>query len=115
MPVTEFDFKEKYRYQNGFDSYFETEAVPDALPVGQNSPQKPPHGLYAEKLSGTAFTAPRHENKQTWLYRILPSCSHPPFQPASSQPTNGHGNGQPVDFKDSVGIPSTKARGTQTL
>lgn len=23
MPVTEFDFKEKYRYQNGFDSYFE--------------------------------------------------------------------------------------------
>ena len=34
-----------------------TEAVPGALPVGQNSPQKPPHGLYAEKLSGTAFTA----------------------------------------------------------
>lgn len=23
MPVTEFDVKEKYRYQNGFDSYFE--------------------------------------------------------------------------------------------
>ncbi|KAH8776697.1 homogentisate 1,2-dioxygenase [Diaporthe sp. PMI_573] len=102
MPVTEFALKEKYRYQNGFDSYFETEAVPDALPVGQNSPQKPPHGLYAEKLSGTAFTAPRHENKQTWLYRILPSCSHPPFEPASSQPANGHGNGQPVDFKESA-------------
>lgn len=55
-----------------------------ALPVGQNSPQKPPFGLYAEKLSGTAFTAPRHENKQSWLYRILPSCVHPPYRPASS-------------------------------
>lgn len=79
-----------------------TEAVPGALPIGQNSPQKPPHGLYAEKLSGTAFTAPRHENKQTWLYRILPSCAHPPFEAAHStpsQPTNGHGTGQPVDLK----------------
>lgn len=79
-----------------------TEAVPDALPIGQNSPQKPPHGLYAEKLSGTAFTAPRHENKQTWLYRILPSCAHPPFTIASDQPSNGHGDGQPVDFKESA-------------
>ncbi|ROW01260.1 hypothetical protein VMCG_05952 [Cytospora schulzeri] len=97
MPVTDFDFKEVYRYNNGFDSYIETEAVPDALPIGQNSPQKPAHGLYAEKLSGTSFTAPRHENKQTWLYRILPSCAHPPFEAATSQPTNGHGEGQPVD------------------
>ncbi|KAK4238334.1 homogentisate 1,2-dioxygenase-domain-containing protein [Achaetomium macrosporum] len=72
----------KYQYQNGFDCYFETEAVPGALPVAQNSPQKPPLGLYAEKLSGTAFTAPRHENKQSWLYRILPACSHPPFAAA---------------------------------
>jgi homogentisate 1,2-dioxygenase len=56
-----------------------SEAVDEALPIGQNSPQQPPYGLYAEKLSGTAFTAPRHENKQTWLYRILPSCAHPPF------------------------------------
>ncbi|KAH8841013.1 hypothetical protein MCOR27_002731 [Pyricularia oryzae] len=80
MPATEFEFKEKYRYQNGFDSYLESEAVPGALPIAQNSPQKPPHGLYAEKLSGTAFTAPRNENKQSWLYRILPSCAHPPFR-----------------------------------
>uniref|UniRef100_L7JL17 homogentisate 1,2-dioxygenase n=1 Tax=Pyricularia oryzae (strain P131) TaxID=1143193 RepID=L7JL17_PYRO1 len=57
-----------------------SEAVPGALPIAQNSPQKPPHGLYAEKLSGTAFTAPRNENKQSWLYRILPSCAHPPFR-----------------------------------
>ncbi|KAK3492597.1 homogentisate 1,2-dioxygenase [Neurospora hispaniola] len=87
MPVTNFDFKEKYRYQNGFDSYLESEAVSGALPIGHNSPQKPPLGLYAEKLSGTAFTAPRHENKQSWLYRILPSCSHPPFVQAT--PRNG--------------------------
>ncbi|KAK3381699.1 homogentisate 1,2-dioxygenase [Podospora didyma] len=84
MPVTNFSFQEKYQYQNGFDSYFESEAVPGALPVGHNSPQKPPLGLYAEKLSGTAFTAPRHENKQSWLYRILPACSHPPFMPLAS-------------------------------
>ncbi|KAF7542800.1 hypothetical protein G7046_g10111 [Stylonectria norvegica] len=80
MPITEFDVKEKYRYQNGFNNTLESEAVEGALPIGHNSPQKPPLGLYAEKLSGTAFTAPRHENKQTWLYRILPSCAHPPYQ-----------------------------------
>ena len=60
-----------------------SEAVAGALPVGQNSPQKPAHGLYAEKLSGTSFTAPRHENQQSWLYRILPSCVHEPFAPAA--------------------------------
>lgn len=72
---------------------FRSEAVEGALPVGHNSPQKPPLGLYAEKLSGTAFTAPRHENKQTWLYRILPSCAHPPYQPkADEEQANGpHG------------------------
>jgi homogentisate 1,2-dioxygenase len=48
--------------------------------LGQNSPQKPAYGLYAEKLSGTAFTAPRHENQQTWLYRILPAAAHGNFQ-----------------------------------
>lgn len=60
-----------------------SEAVAGALPVGHNSPQQPAFGLYAEKLSGTAFTAPRHENKQTWLYRILPSCAHPPYRPSA--------------------------------
>ncbi|KAM0322260.1 hypothetical protein ACHAQA_009549 [Verticillium albo-atrum] len=84
MPVTTFDFQEKYRYQVGFDSHLESEAIPDSLPIGQNAPQKAPHGLYAEKLSGTAFTTPRHENRQAWLYRILPSCAHPPFGPATA-------------------------------
>ncbi|CAK7213574.1 hypothetical protein SCUCBS95973_001844 [Sporothrix curviconia] len=80
MPVTAFSVKEKYRYQNGFNCYHETEAIPGALPIGQNSPQKPPYGLYAEKLSGTAFTAPRHENKQSWLYRVTPACSLSAFR-----------------------------------
>lgn len=57
-----------------------TEAVDGALPVGHNSPQKPPYGLYAEKLSGTAFTAPRHENQQTWVYRIIPGAAHSNFE-----------------------------------
>ncbi|KAK5659068.1 hypothetical protein OQA88_1156 [Cercophora sp. LCS_1] len=92
MPVTQFSIKEKYRYQPGFDSYLQSEAVKSALPIAQNSPQKPPLGLYAEKLSGTAFTAPRHENKQSWLYRILPSCSHPPFSPLSVPPTDDEKN-----------------------
>ncbi|VBB79835.1 Putative Homogentisate 1,2-dioxygenase [Podospora comata] len=84
MPVTNFSIPEKYEYLVGFDSYHQSEAHPCALPLAQNSPQKPPLGLYAEKLSGTAFTAPRHENKQTWLYRILPSCAHPPFEPVTA-------------------------------
>ncbi|KAH7375305.1 homogentisate 1,2-dioxygenase [Plectosphaerella cucumerina] len=85
MPVTTFDFKEKYQYQTGFNSHLHSEAVPDSLPIGQNAPQQAPHGLYAEKLSGTAFTAPRHDNKQAWLYRILPSCTHPPFGEAAKR------------------------------
>ncbi|MDB5700641.1 MAG: homogentisate 1,2-dioxygenase [Sphingomonadales bacterium] len=66
-------------YQSGFGNHFQTEAIPGALPIGQNSPQRPPFGLYAEQLSGTAFTAPRHENRRSWLYRLYPSASHPPY------------------------------------
>lgn len=84
MPVTEFKIKEKYHYQNGFGSYHETEAVEGALPIGANNPQKSPFGLYNEKLSGTAFTAPRSENQQTWLQRILPASAHKPFEPRES-------------------------------
>ena len=66
--------------QSGFGSHFSTEAVPGALPVAQNSPQKVPFGLYAEQLSGTAFTAPRSENRRSWLYRLRPSASHTRFE-----------------------------------
>ncbi len=68
-------------FMPGFGNHFATEAVAGALPQGQNSPQHHPLGLYAEQLSGTAFTAPRHENRRSWLYRIRPSAEHPPFRP----------------------------------
>ena len=58
------------------------------MPIGHNSPQKVPYGLYNEKLSGTAFTAPRSENQQTWLYRILPAAAHSPFEPRESRTYN---------------------------
>ncbi|HWD22271.1 MAG TPA: homogentisate 1,2-dioxygenase [Burkholderiales bacterium] len=64
------------KYLSGFGNSFASEAEEGALPVGRNSPQRPPKGLYAEVLSGTAFTAPRRENKSTWLYRRRPSAAH---------------------------------------
>lgn len=67
------------KYNSGFGNEFATEAVKGALPIGQNSPQKAPLGLYAEQFSGTAFTAPRVFNKRTWTYRIRPSVTHKPF------------------------------------
>jgi len=67
-----------YKYQSGFGNEFATEAIPGALPA-QNTPQICPHQLYAEQLSGTAFTAPRSDNKRSWLYRTLPSVKHSQF------------------------------------
>ena len=67
------------RYMSGFGGHFETEAVEGALPKGRNSPQRPAFGLYAEQLSGSAFTAPRHENRRSWLYRLRPTADHRPF------------------------------------
>src|SRR3954452_1189615 len=84
------------RYMTGFGGHFETEAVEGALPKGRNSPQRPAFGLYAEQLSGSSFTAPRHENRRSWLYRMRPTADHRPFtayggarlfgMPASSAP-----------------------------
>jgi homogentisate 1,2-dioxygenase len=68
------------RYLSGFGNEFATEAVAGALPVGQNSPQKVPLGLYAEQISGTAFTAPRGELRRSWTYRIRPSANHRPYR-----------------------------------
>ena len=67
-------------YQSGFGNEFATEALPGALPVGRNSPQRCAYGLYAEQLSGTAFTAPRGHNRRSWLYRIRPAAQHRPFE-----------------------------------
>ena len=63
-------------YMPGFGNDFETEVLPGALPQGMNSPQKCNYGLYGEQLSGTAFTAPSHQNERTWCYRIRPSVKH---------------------------------------
>src|SRR5258706_10454532 len=68
------------QYLSGVGWYPEAQAVPGALPQGQNSPQKVPFGLYAEQLSGSAFTAPRPENLRSWLYRLRPSAMHGPFK-----------------------------------
>lgn len=75
----------KLTYQTGFGNEFATEAVTGALPVGRNSPQRAPLGLYAEQLSGTAFTVPRAGNKRTWTYRIRPSVLHKPFKQIDSR------------------------------
>jgi homogentisate 1,2-dioxygenase len=68
------------RYQTGFANEFATEAVANTLPKGRNSPQRVAHGLYAEQISGTAFTAPRHLNRRTWMYRIRPGITHDEFK-----------------------------------
>src|SRR5882672_205053 len=68
------------KYLSGFGAHHESEAIEGALPVGQNSPQKVPFGLYAEQLSGSAFTAPRSENLRSWLYRLRPSAMHGAFE-----------------------------------
>jgi len=78
-------------YLNGFGNHFGTEALPGALPEGRNSPQRCPYGLYAEQFSGTAFTAPRHANRRSWLYRIHPSAVHGPFRRV---PDGGLASGQ---------------------
>ncbi|WP_330295616.1 homogentisate 1,2-dioxygenase [Streptomyces sp. NBC_00503] len=66
-------------YLTGFGNEHSSEAVTGALPIGRNSPQRSPLGLYAEQLSGSAFTEPRSHNRRSWLYRIRPSAAHPPF------------------------------------
>jgi len=71
---------DEFQYSSGFGNEFATEAVDGSLPVGRNSPQQAPLGLYAEQLSGTAFTQPRAVNRRTWVYRILPSAKHPSFR-----------------------------------
>ncbi|MET8417463.1 homogentisate 1,2-dioxygenase [Streptomyces sp. NPDC005134] len=70
---------EALAHSAGFGNEHSSEAVPGALPHGRNSPQRAPLGLYAEQLSGSAFTEPRAHNRRSWLYRIRPSAAHPPF------------------------------------
>ena len=98
-------------YQSGFGNEFATEALPGTLPAGQNSPQRVAHGLYAEQLSGSAFTAPRGQNRRSWLYRIRPAAMHGTFSPFT-QPRfhNDFGDGPvtPDQLRwDPLPLPST--------
>jgi len=83
------DAPEKLSYQSGFGNEFATEALIGALPQGQNSPQRPAYGLYAEQLSGTAFTAPRALNRRSWLYRLRPAAMHREFHPLEHSTLRG--------------------------
>ena len=67
--------------QSGFGNHFATEALPGTLPQGRNSPQRAAHGLYAELVSGTAITAPRADNRRSWLYRRQPSVVTGAYRP----------------------------------
>lgn len=81
MPSADAQRQRPRGYMSGFGNEFASEAVAGALPQGQNSPQRAAFGLYAEQLSGTAFTAPRKENRRSWLYRIRPAAMHGTFAP----------------------------------
>ena len=85
--------KARLAYQRGFGNSFSSEALKGALPAGRNSPQRVPHGLYPEVLSGTAFTAPRAVNQSTWMYRLRPSA----MQPAYKRIANGLVRSGPFD------------------
>ncbi|NKQ52755.1 homogentisate 1,2-dioxygenase [Amycolatopsis sp. K13G38] len=90
----------KLDYSAGFGNEHHSEAVPGALPVGRNSPQRAPLGLYAEQHSATAFTEPRAHNRRSWVYRIRPSAAHPEFRPFR----DGNLRSAPVD--DGVADPN---------
>ncbi|GAB3423149.1 homogentisate 1,2-dioxygenase [Massilia agilis] len=89
-------------YQSGFGNEFATEALPGALPQHRNSPQRVAYGLYAEQISGTAFTAPRAHNRRTWMYRIRPGALHGQF---SRMP-----NGRMVSHFGQVPVPPSQMR-----
>ncbi|MEG3158286.1 homogentisate 1,2-dioxygenase [Lysobacter zhanggongensis] len=101
-------------YQSGFGNEFATEVVAGTLPVGRNSPQRVAHGLYAEQLSGTAFTAPRSHNRRSWLYRMRPAAVHGPFQPFSQRRLHNDFDAGPVNPDqmrwDPLPMPAADAR-----
>ncbi len=75
------------KYLHGFGNHFETEALEGALPQYRNAPQKCAYGLYAEQLSGTPFTYPRHKNQRSWTYRIRPTVGHPSMKDSPDHET----------------------------
>ncbi|KAI4974148.1 hypothetical protein ZWY2020_047428 [Hordeum vulgare] len=99
--------EEEYAYLSGLGNSFSSEAIPGSLPAnGQNSPLLCPLGLYAEQLSGTSFTTPRHRNQRTWMYRIKPSVTHDPFHPRDPPHPPRH-----ADFHSAVATPPSSDGG----
>ncbi|GKT21612.1 hypothetical protein AVHM3334_05370 [Acidovorax sp. SUPP3334] len=106
-PITE-----PLRYQSGFGNQFATESVPGALPQGRNSPQKAPFLPYPELVSGSAFTALRHENRRTWLYRRQPSVVSGRYRPyAHDGWTTGAAGGHPAPTDSVDGLRTVAANG----
>ncbi len=78
------------KYMHGsYGGFFHSEALPNALPRKQNSPQFPPYNLYNELISGSAFTAPRENNRYTWMYRLRPTCAYEPLGYEEYKPNGG--------------------------
>ena len=76
----------KLEYQSGLGNELQTESIPGALPIGQNSPQRPPLGLVSELVSGTTFSAPRSLNRRSYLFRIRPSVLRGRFERRANGP-----------------------------
>ncbi|KUJ11587.1 homogentisate 1,2-dioxygenase-like protein [Mollisia scopiformis] len=75
-----------YEYLSGFNNSFESEAIPGTIPQGQNSPRCVRFGLYTEQMTASAFVAPRHSNKKSWLYRVRPAVAHQGFTDMPDNP-----------------------------
>lgn len=90
-------------YLSGFGNHFQTEAIKNTLPKNQNSPQHVPMGLFAEQISGSAFTVPRHANLHSWLYRVRPSVTHGEFTLIKNTKIS-------TDFSNTSPIPPTQMR-----
>ncbi|EAU35420.1 homogentisate 1,2-dioxygenase [Aspergillus terreus NIH2624] len=91
MPVTKFDFPEKYEYLVGFGVYHHSEALPGANPVGQNAPQVAPYKLLIERITNSSFTTPRALNCQSWIYREKAASERGPFSPYKTKASSPSG------------------------
>ncbi|KAL4886742.1 RmlC-like cupin domain-containing protein [Aspergillus karnatakaensis] len=88
MPGSKFTIDDPFEYHTCLNSYHESSAHPHSLPRPQSLPQKHPLGLYPERISGTSFITPRAQNKQTFLYRILPSLAQSGWSKIPNHPLN---------------------------
>ena len=79
--------EDPYTYLQGFDNEHQSELIPGALPIGQNSPQQCPFGLFAEQVTGTSFAACRAASRRNFLYRRRPACVHNSYKRAVDNDT----------------------------